>query len=36
MSRDIDNIIKEVQKSNKQIHTIENNISKDISDLKRI
>ncbi|NBU33518.1 hypothetical protein EBS40_02715 [bacterium] len=35
MSKDIDNIIKNVLANNKEIHNMENHISRDMNDLKR-
>jgi chromosome segregation ATPase len=35
MSKDFDHIMKEVMKSNKEIHSIDKNISKDITDLSK-
>ncbi|NBQ16950.1 hypothetical protein EBU24_01395 [bacterium] len=35
MSKDIDNIIKNVISNNKEIHNLDNHISKDIGDLKK-
>jgi prefoldin subunit 5 len=35
MSKDIDNIIKNVISNNKEIHNLDNHISKDIADLKK-
>jgi hypothetical protein len=35
MSKNIDDVIKEVMKSNKEIHNMDNHISKDISELKK-
>jgi hypothetical protein len=35
MSKNIDDIVKEVMKSNKEIHNMDTHISKDISELKR-
>lgn len=36
MSRDIENITKEIIKANKEIHQIEDKFSKDINDLKKL
>jgi hypothetical protein len=35
MSKNIDDVIKEVMKSNKEIHIMDAHISKDITDLKK-
>ena len=35
MSKNIDDVIKEVMKSNKEIHNMDNHLTKDISELKR-
>jgi hypothetical protein len=35
MSRDINNIMKEVTKNNKELHSMDNHLTKDINDLKR-
>ena len=35
MAKDIENIMKEVIKNNKELHGIDNGLSKDISDLKK-
>lgn len=35
MSKNIDDVIKEVLKNNKEIHSMDTHISKDISDLKK-
>jgi prefoldin subunit 5 len=35
MSKDFDNIIKNVMANNKEIHNMDNHISKDINDLKK-
>lgn len=36
MSRDIENITKEIIKANKEIHQMEDQFSKDINDLKKL
>jgi seryl-tRNA synthetase len=35
MSRDIENIMREISKSHKEIHAIDNHLSKDILDIKK-
>lgn len=35
MSKDFDNIIKQIAKSNQEIHRVDNHLSKDISEIKR-
>ena len=35
MSKDIENIMREVMKSNKEIHNMDGHISKDITEMKR-
>ena len=35
MSKDIDNIVREIQKNNKEINNIDNHVSKDISELRK-
>jgi len=35
MSKNIDDIVKEVMKNNKELHTMDNHLTKDISELKR-
>lgn len=35
MSKNIDDVIKEVMKSNKEIHNIDNHLTKDITELKK-
>jgi len=35
MSKNIDDIVKEVMKSNKELHTMDNHLTKDIGELKR-
>lgn len=34
MSKDFDDILKEINKSNKELHSIDNNISKDMNSIK--
>lgn len=36
MSKDIDHIMKEIVKSNKDLHNVENNLSKDIGEVKKV
>lgn len=36
MSRDIDSIAKEIIKTNKELHQVDDRLSKDINDIKRI
>jgi len=35
MSKNIDDVIREVMKSNKEIHNIDNHVSKDMAEMKR-
>lgn len=35
MSKDFDNIMKEILKQNKELHNVDNHLSKDIAELKR-
>jgi peptidoglycan hydrolase CwlO-like protein len=35
MSKDFDNIIKQIAKSNQEIHRVDNHLSKDISEIKK-
>lgn len=36
MSRDINDILKEIAKTNKDVHQVEDKLSKDINDIKKI